>query len=74
MGNISKIIKRKFTAELENSDKSVYDLFEYKIVDVEMKNWKTGELILDMKELEFPVDYSHNACKIIASKSSENQV
>lgn len=64
MATINQIIKRNFTKELENSDKSVYDLFEYKTIDVKMKNWKTGETILDMKQLEFPVDYSHNACKI----------
>jgi len=68
MANIDSIIKRHFTKELENSNKTVYDLFEYKTIDVEMRNWKTGELIVDMKQLEFPVDYSHNACKIIASK------
>jgi len=68
MAQINSIIKRHFTKELESSNKTVYDLFEYKTVDVQMKNWKTGELILDMTELEFPVNYSHNSCKIIASK------
>lgn len=68
MAHINSIIKRHFTKELENSNKTVYDLFEYKTVDVQMKNWKTGELILDMKQLEFPINYSHNSCKIIASK------
>lgn len=68
MAHIDSIIKRHFTKELEESNKTVYDLFEYKTVDVEMRNWKTGELIVDMKQLEFPVDYSQNACKIIASK------
>ncbi|MDX1359712.1 MAG: ribonucleoside-diphosphate reductase, partial [Clostridia bacterium] len=68
MQNIDDIIKRNFTRELENSNKSVYDLFEYKKVDVHMKNWKTGEVLVDLKELEFPVDYSQNSCNIIASK------
>lgn len=68
MAYIDSIIKRHFTKELIGSNKTVYDLFEYKTVDVEMRNWKTGELIVDIKQLEFPVDYSHNACKIIASK------
>ncbi|MEX1378165.1 MAG: vitamin B12-dependent ribonucleotide reductase [Eubacteriales bacterium] len=68
MAQIDTIIKRHFTKELEDSNKTVYDLFEYKTIDVQMRNWKTGELILDMKQLEFPVNYSHNACKIIASK------
>ena len=68
MQNIDSLISRKFTRELENSDKSVYDLFEYKKVDVHMTNWKTGEVLTDMKELEFPIDYSQNSCNIIASK------
>ncbi len=68
MASIDTIIKRHFTKELESSNKTVYDLFEYKTIDVQMRNWKTGEMILDMKELEFPVGYSHNSCKIIASK------
>ena len=68
MQNIDSLIKRKFTKELENSNKSVFDLFEYKSVDVFMKNWKTGEVIIDMKDLEFPENYSQNSCNIIASK------
>jgi ribonucleoside-diphosphate reductase alpha chain len=68
MHNIDSIIKRIFTKQLEGSKKTVYDLFEYKTVDVIMNNWKTGEVILDMKGLEFPVSYSQNACNIIAAK------
>ena len=68
MSTIDKAIKRKFTKELEQSKKTVYDLFKYKLVDVHMKNWKTGETLVDMKGLEFPVGYSQNACNIIASK------
>ncbi len=66
---MNELLVRKFTKELEsNSEKTVYDLFEWKNVDVFMKNWKTGKVILDMKDLEFPVQYSQNACNIIASK------
>ncbi|MCD6323133.1 MAG: vitamin B12-dependent ribonucleotide reductase [Clostridiales bacterium] len=68
MQTIDSLIKRKFTKELEDSNKSVFDLFEYKTVDVFMKNWKTGEILVDMKELEFPENYSQNSCNIIASK------
>ncbi len=68
MSGLDNIIKRRFTRELDISDKSVYDLFEYKLVDVHMKNWKTGKTIVDMKGLEFPKGYSQNACNIIASK------
>ena len=45
MQTIDSLIKRKFTKELEDSNKSVFDLFEYKTVDVFMKNWKTGEIL-----------------------------
>lgn len=68
MQSIDSLITRKFTKVIENSNKSVYDLFKYKTVDVYMKNWKTGEVIIDMKGLEFPEDYSQNSCNIIASK------
>ena len=68
MSGLKEMIKRRFTKELETSDKTVFDLFEYKRVDVHMKNWKTGATIVDMKDLEFPVDYSQNSCNIIASK------
>ncbi len=67
--NNDKIIKRVFTKELENNpNKTVYDLFDYKNVDVSMKHYKTNETIFEMKDLEFPVNYSQNACDIIASK------
>lgn len=60
---------RKFTKELEGyPEKKVFDLFEWKTVDVFMKNHKTEKVIIDMKDLEFPTSYSQNACNIIASK------
>ena len=68
MYDIDGLITRRFTKELTESSKTVYDLFNYKSVDVHMKNWKTGEVIVDMKNLEFPEDYSQNSCNIIASK------
>ncbi|NTW72023.1 MAG: vitamin B12-dependent ribonucleotide reductase [Eubacteriaceae bacterium] len=69
MSHLQNVIKRVFTTELEkNKALSVYDLFQWKTVDVFMKNWKTGKVILDMSELEFPEGYSQNACNIIASK------
>lgn len=65
----SDLFVRRFTKELkEHPEKTVYDLFEWKTVDVFMKNYKTGKVILDMQDLEFPVHYSQNACNIIASK------
>lgn len=68
MQNIDSIIKRIFTKQLEGTNKTVYDLFEYKSVDVYMKNWKSGKVLIDMKDLEFPINYSQNSCNIIASK------
>lgn len=67
--DISNIFKRYFTKELEY-DKSinVYDLFQWKSVDVFLKDYKTSKIIVDMKNLEFPSHYSQNACNIIASK------
>lgn len=69
MSNLKGIVKRVFTKQLEE-DKSltVYDLFQWKTVDVFMKNWKTGKIIADMQELEFPENYSQTACNIIATK------
>ncbi|GHU50950.1 vitamin B12-dependent ribonucleotide reductase [Clostridia bacterium] len=61
-------IKRFYTAELENTDKTVYDLFKWKSVDVLLKNYSTGDVITDMTNLEFPEDYSQSACDIIAGK------
>lgn len=67
--SIHKIIKRYYTKELEkNKDLTVYDLFNWKKVDVFLKDHKTGKVLVDMKDLEFPEHYSQNACDIIASK------
>lgn len=65
---LDDLIYRHFTSELENSDKTVYDLFEWKKVDVKLFNHSTGQVITDMKDLEFPAHYSQSACDIIASK------
>jgi ribonucleoside-diphosphate reductase alpha chain len=67
--HLNSILKRVYTKELENdSTKTVYDLFNWKNVDVFLKDYKTSKVILDMKDLEFPENYSQNACNIIASK------
>jgi ribonucleoside-diphosphate reductase alpha chain len=66
---LDNLITRQFTKVLQtNRELSVYDLFEYKTVDVVLKDWQTHKVICDMKGLEFPVFYSQNACDIIASK------
>lgn len=67
--NIEDFIKRVHTVELEeNPEKTVYDLFNWKKVDVFLKDYKTGSILYDEKELEFPEDYTQNSCDIIASK------
>ncbi|WP_026884519.1 vitamin B12-dependent ribonucleotide reductase [Clostridium akagii] len=69
MNNIKDLFKRVFTKELDlQGDKTVYDLFNWKKVDVFMKDFKTGKVLIDMKDLEFPEHYSQNSCDIIASK------
>ncbi|MFR6312070.1 MAG: ribonucleoside-diphosphate reductase, partial [Anaerofustis stercorihominis] len=67
--SINNIFTRRFTKELERDpNKTVFDLFEYKRVDVEIFDYKTNKNIFEMKDLEFPEFYSKNACNIIASK------
>ncbi len=65
---LQKHLTRYYTKDLENSKKSVFDLFDWKRVDVVLTNYATGAVIVDMKDLEFPVHYSQSACDIIASK------
>jgi len=59
-------IERFFTKGI--AKKTVYELFDWKSIDVVLKNHSTGETILEMKNLEFPENYSQNACDIVASK------
>ncbi len=69
MKNINKVIKRYYTKALENNDTlTVYELFKWKKVDVFLKDYKKDIILVDMKDLEFPIEYSQNACDIIASK------
>ncbi len=69
LSSVDELFSRKFTKELENDTaKTVYDLFDYKKVDAKIVNKETGDIIVDMHDLEFPEAYSKNACNIIASK------
>lgn len=68
MKQLEDLFVRHFTKELENSEKTVYDLFEWQTVDVTLTNYQTGKTILEMSDLEFPKQYSQNACNIIAGK------
>ena len=65
---LSDLLFRYYTRELENSTKTVYDLFEWKTIDVKITDYKTGKVIINMENLEFPSHYSQSACDIIASK------
>ena len=68
MQTLDGLICRYYTKALENSNQTVYDLFQWKKVDVLLKDYKTGRVLCDMKDLEFPESYSQQACDIIASK------
>lgn len=69
MKKLKDFIKRYYTKELEGqNEKTVYDLFRWKHVDVYMQDYKTGRVLIDLKDLEFPEHYSQQACDIIASK------
>lgn len=69
MEELKSFIVRYFTKELsEDKSKNVFDLFKWKRVDVTLKDHKSGKVLVDMKDLEFPEHYSQNACDIIASK------
>jgi len=61
------VIKRKFTKDLP-AGSNVYEMFEWKKVDVVLKDWSTGAELTNMSGLDFPAHYSQNACDIIASK------
>ena len=65
---LDDLITRYYTSELEGSSKTVYDLFAWHHVDVKIINYSTGQTIVHMSDLEFPVHYSQSACDIIASK------
>lgn len=65
--NIDRLIVRYFTKKIENVG-SVFDLFKWKKTDVVIKDYSTGKIIISMQNLEFPENYSQNACDIIATK------
>ncbi len=68
---IDELVQRRFTCALdepENAGKTVYDLFEWTTRDVHLSDYKTGKVLCEMHDLEFPVQYSQNAVDIIASK------
>ena len=69
MNSLENVLKRYYTRELEGrEDITVYDLFQWSKRDVLLKDYKSGKVLTDMQDLEFPVHYSQNAVDIIASK------
>ena len=73
MADIHSLFKRYYTKDLEkNESLTVFDLFQWKKVDVLLKDYKTGKTLTEMKDLEFPTHYSQNSCDIIASNTPAN--
>lgn len=64
----NSVVVRHFTKELEGTDRTVYDLFQWKKVDVKLTDYKSKKVLTNMEGLDFPVNYTQNACDIIASK------
>lgn len=66
---IGDLIQRVFTKELEKDPSlCVYDLFDWEKRSVCLKDRKSGKVLTEMKDVEFPKDYSQNAVDIIVSK------
>lgn len=57
-------IKRYYTSN-KRSDQTVFDLFQWKKVDVNITDYKTGATLFAAKDIEFPEQYSQSACDII---------
>ena len=69
MAQLRDLMVRYYTKELEvHPDKTVYDLFDWEKRDVRIVDHRSGRVLTDMRDLEFPARYSQNACDIIASK------
>lgn len=69
MKSIKELVKRHYTKELEkNKSKTVFDLFKWEKRDVVLKDYKSGKILTEMHDLEFPDFYSQNSVDIIASK------
>lgn len=58
-------IKRYYTSN-KTSSQTVFDLFKWKKVDVNITDYKTGTTLFAAKDIEFPEHYSQSACDIIA--------
>lgn len=45
-----------------------YDEIDWERRDIIQTNWKTGEVIFNQKGVEFPANWSLNACTVVATK------
>ncbi len=69
MEELRQKIVRYYTKELKDeTDKTVYDLFDWEKRDILIKDHKSGRVLTEFKDLEFPLHYSQSASDIIASK------
>ncbi len=67
--DLKDVIVRYYTKELEGqTEKTVYDLFVWARRHVKTTDYKTGKVLVDMPDLEFPENYSQNSVDIVASK------
>ncbi len=55
-------------AGLPDDYPSLYQQIDFQKRDVHLTDYKTGKVLCDMHDLEFPAQYSQQACDIIASK------
>lgn len=65
---LDNLVRRHFTKKLVGSTKTVFDLFEWKKVDIKLQDYKTGKMKFELLNAEFPIHYSQTACDIIAEK------
>jgi len=64
---IDTVLRRHYTEGLKEGQ-TVFDLFEWKKVSVEIKDGKAGRSVFKMDDVEVPIDWSNNAAQIAASK------
>jgi len=58
----------KFTRQLSAEGKSAAQQVDWTRTDIIVKNNKTGEILYECLDAEFPSSWSYDACKIVASK------
>lgn len=66
-------IERHFTKHIKDGQ-TVFDLVEWKRIDVEIKNWVDGSTIMKLDGAEFPKGFSESACNIITANYFKKDV